>query len=77
MTVLARVRTQKSEVARVRAWTRVLDAVADMREALDQRIWQADPDDTTLAADVRTWCMLGRALGDYLRVAASDNGGAS
>ena len=49
------------------AWRRILDAVADQREALDHRIWLADPDDTHLEADCRAWCDLSRALADFLR----------
>ena len=49
------------------AWLRVLDAVAEMREALDHRIHRADINDTLLAADVQTWCDLVRALTDYLK----------
>lgn len=68
---------QKLDVVRLRAWTRALDALAEQRDALECRIWRADPDDIHLGADCRAWCELARALGDYLRVAASDNGGAS
>ena len=49
------------------AWCRVLDAVADQREALDHRIWREDPNDTYLEADVRTWCELSRALAYFLK----------
>ena len=48
------------------AWRRVLDAVADQREALDHRLWREDPNDTHLEADVRTWCELSRALAKFL-----------
>jgi hypothetical protein len=54
-------------VARLRAWCRVLDAMAEMRGSLDHRIWREDPEDTLLEADVQTWCELTRALGDFLR----------
>ena len=53
--------------ARAAAWRRVLDAVGEMRDALDHRIWREDPDDTQLEADVRTWCELSRALADFLK----------
>ena len=48
------------------ACRRVLDAVADQREALDHRIWREDSNDTNLEDDVRTWCELSRALADFL-----------
>lgn len=51
---------------RRRAWLHVLNAVAEMREALDYRIWQADPDDTHVEADCRVWCELSHALADFL-----------
>ena len=47
-------------------WCRILDAVADQREALDHRIWRGDLDDVRLAADVRTWCELSQALIGFL-----------
>ncbi|MBM3545276.1 MAG: hypothetical protein FJX44_12430 [Alphaproteobacteria bacterium] len=53
--------------ARARAWCRILDAVAEMRDALDHRIWREDPDDTLLEADVQTWVELARALAGFLR----------
>ena len=37
------------------AWLRVVNAVAEMREALEYRIWRGDPDDTHLHADCQTW----------------------
>ena len=52
--------------AQLLAWCRVLDAVAEQREALDHRIWREDPDDTHLKADVQTWCELARALAYFL-----------
>jgi hypothetical protein len=56
------------DIARRRrlAWLRVLEAVAEMREALDFRIWQATPDDTHLEADCRAWLELAQALADFL-----------
>jgi hypothetical protein len=45
---------------------RVLDAVADQREALDVRIWRAQPDDAYLEADVQIWRELCGALADFL-----------
>jgi hypothetical protein len=52
--------------ARLIAWTRVLDVVAEQREALDHRIWREDADDVFLEADCQTWSELTRALADYL-----------
>ena len=40
------------------AWLRVLDAVAEMREALEHRIWRADPDDTHLKPIAKAWAEL-------------------
>jgi hypothetical protein len=51
---------------RLLAWCRILDAVAEMRESLDHRIWREDPDDIFLEADVQTWSELARALTDFL-----------
>ena len=51
---------------RFAAWCHVLDAVADMRKALDYRIGLGDPDDVHLEADCHNWCELGRALADFL-----------
>jgi hypothetical protein len=53
--------------ARLVAWSRILEAVAEQREALDHRIWREDPDDTHLEADCQTWCELTRALADFLQ----------
>ena len=57
------------DIARRRrsAWLRVVNAVAELREGLDHRIWRADPDDTYLAADCQTWCELAQALADFLQ----------
>jgi hypothetical protein len=52
--------------ARLRAWCRILDAVAEMREALKHRIWREDVDDTLLEADCQTWHELSWALADFL-----------
>ncbi len=52
--------------ARARAWLRILDAVGEMRDALDHRIWLEDPEDNFLEADCRTWCELAKALADFL-----------
>jgi hypothetical protein len=38
-----------------------------MRDALDDRIWREDPDDTHLVADCQAWLELARALADFLR----------
>ena len=51
---------------RLAAWCRVLDAVGEMRAALDHQIWREDPDDCLLEADVQCWCELARALADFL-----------
>jgi hypothetical protein len=52
--------------ARLVAWTRVLDAVAEQRESLDHRIWREDAEDTLLEVDCQTWCELTSALADFL-----------
>ena len=52
---------------RLVAWTRILDALAEQRDALEYRIWRESPDDTQLAADCQTWCGLSRGLTDLLR----------
>ena len=44
--------------ARACAWCRVLDAVADMRDALDHRVYLESPSDTFLEADVRAFTEL-------------------
>lgn len=56
---------------RTDAWRRILEAVDEMRDALDHRVWREDPDDTLLEADCQTWCELARALGDFLRARRS------
>ena len=38
-----------------------------MREALEHRIWRADPDDTHLEADCQTWVDLARGLSNFLK----------
>jgi len=60
------VRQAAAARARLLAWCRILDSVAEMREALDYRIWREDPNDTQLKADIQTWCELSRALADFL-----------
>ena len=42
--------TAPLDIARRRrcAWLRVIEAIADMRDALHHRIWREDPDDTHL-----------------------------
>ena len=52
----------------LQAWTRALDALAEMREALQHRIWREDADDVHLEADCRAWCELTRALANFLEV---------
>ena len=54
-------------VPRLIAWGRVLEAMAEQREALLYRIWLADPHDTQLEADCRAWCELSRALAAFLK----------
>jgi hypothetical protein len=56
----------RAATARLVAWSRILDAVAEMREALDHRIWREDADDTHLEADCHTWRELAQALADFL-----------
>jgi hypothetical protein len=51
---------------RARAWFRITEAVDEMREALDYRIWREDPDDTHLEHDCRVFCDLTRGLTDFL-----------
>jgi hypothetical protein len=55
------------KLSRIHAWCRILDAVGEMRTALDHRIWRQDPADTLLAADCQTWCELAGALAEFLR----------
>jgi hypothetical protein len=57
--------------ARARAWSRILEAVLEQREALDHRIHLAKPDDTYLEADVQTWSELSRGLTDFLKARRS------
>ena len=52
---------------RLRAWTRVLDAVADIRDSLQYRISREDVTDTQLESDVQKFGELTRALADYLQ----------
>ena len=56
-------------IARLRAsaWLRVIEAVTDMLDALDYRIWRADLHDTHLEADCRVWRELARALAEFLK----------
>src|SRR5262245_58384990 len=51
---------------RFRAWCRVLEAIADQREALEHRIWREDPEDVQLEADCQVLCELMLALADFL-----------
>jgi hypothetical protein len=51
---------------RVTAWCRIVDAVAEQKDALAHRIWRADPDDDLLEADVQTWLELTQSLADFL-----------
>ena len=52
---------------RMIAWQRVLDAVAEMRAAIDHRIWAENPDDVSLEHDCRNFCELALALSNYLK----------
>ena len=52
---------------RLRAWTRVLEAVAAQREALEHRISREDVTDTSLEHDVQNFAERARALADYLQ----------
>jgi hypothetical protein len=52
---------------RLRAWTRVLEAVADIRDSLQYRISREDVTDTQLESDVQKFGELTRALADYLQ----------
>lgn len=58
--------TQVRAQARMLAWCRVLDAISEQRDALQQRIWREDPDDRMLDADVQTWCELAASLAAFL-----------
>ena len=57
--------------ATLAAWCLVLGAVADMRDALHDRIDRGDIDDLSLEPDCRNWCNLARALADFLTVRRS------
>jgi hypothetical protein len=56
---------------RSEAWCRILDVVAEQREALEHRIWREDPADTHLEADIQTWCELSRSLTDFVKARAA------
>jgi hypothetical protein len=56
---------------RAMAWRRIIDAVADQRDALLHRMWREDPNDSHLEADCQTFCELARALADFLRARRS------
>ena len=47
-------------------WCRILDAVAEQRDALDYRIRCGDPADNLLEADCKAWCELSCGLADFL-----------
>jgi hypothetical protein len=51
---------------RQRAWTRVIEALAEQRASLEHRIWREDPEDIDIDDDVRIWGDLARALADFL-----------
>jgi hypothetical protein len=54
--------------ARLRAWLRIISAMAEMREALDYRIFLENSDELSLEEDVRSWCRLAAALTDLLTI---------
>jgi hypothetical protein len=56
-----------SAKARFHAWCRILEAVAEMRAALDYRLYSEDPDDVGLEVDIRNWCDLTQALAGLLK----------
>ena len=56
---------------RLEAWRQILESVAEMRGALEFRIWREDPDDRHLESDVQAWLDLARALADFLRARRS------
>ena len=53
--------------ARLRAWCRILDTLAEQREALQLRIWREYPGEIHLAAECQAWCELARSLTNLLR----------
>jgi hypothetical protein len=56
----------ESAKAGLYAWCRVLEALAEQREALEYRQCYEGIDDKFLAADIQTWCELAWALADFL-----------
>jgi hypothetical protein len=52
--------------ARLLAWCRVIEAVTEMRDALQYRIYREGIEDMFLEADVQTWRDLTRALAAFL-----------
>jgi hypothetical protein len=60
--------TMERATARMTACRRVLEALADQREALEHRLWREDPDDTLLEGDVQTFGELARAIAAFLEI---------
>lgn len=56
---------------RAQAWLRILDALAEQRQALEYRIWLEDHEDTVLASDCQSWCELAAAVADFLKARRS------
>jgi hypothetical protein len=54
----------------MKAWTRIMRAIADQRDALQYRISREDPADTALEHDVQNFGELSRALAEYVGVKA-------
>lgn len=62
---------QARSTQRLIAMCRILDAIAEMRDALDYRIALEDPDDRFLQADCQTWYELTQGLTDFLKARRS------
>ena len=62
----------RSNDTRLLAWLRVLDAISEMRDALELRIAAetVDHSDPALEADCRVFCELTLALSDFLQARA-------
>ena len=57
--------------SRALAWCRILDALAEQRQALEHRIYREDFEDTALEPDCRVWCELATALAAFLKARRS------
>jgi hypothetical protein len=53
---------------RANAWRRIIEVVADMRDALSYRLWREDPTDEHLEHDCELFSELARALAAFLRI---------